>query len=80
MSRCPTSTPSSASKPAPNSNASTPAQNHHIYVTHDQEEAMTLGDRIVVMKDGDIHSAPRPWKSMNAPSTASSPASSARPR
>lgn len=23
-----------------------------IYVTHDQEEAMTLGDRIVVMKDG----------------------------
>ena len=26
-----------------------------IYVTHDQEEAMTLGDRIVVMKDGLIH-------------------------
>jgi multiple sugar transport system ATP-binding protein len=25
-----------------------------IYVTHDQEEAMTLGDRIVVMKDGRI--------------------------
>ena len=25
-----------------------------IYVTHDQEEAMTLGDRIVVMKDGAI--------------------------
>lgn len=25
-----------------------------IYVTHDQTEAMTLGDRIVVMKDGDI--------------------------
>jgi multiple sugar transport system ATP-binding protein len=25
-----------------------------IYVTHDQEEAMTLGDRIVVMKDGEI--------------------------
>ena len=23
-----------------------------VYVTHDQEEAMTLGDRIVVMKDG----------------------------
>ena len=29
-----------------------------IYVTHDQEEAMTLGDRIVVMKDGH-HSAGR---------------------
>jgi multiple sugar transport system ATP-binding protein len=25
-----------------------------LYVTHDQEEAMTLGDRIVVMKDGRI--------------------------
>lgn len=25
-----------------------------IYVTHDQTEAMTLGDRIVVMKDGEI--------------------------
>lgn len=26
-----------------------------IYVTHDQVEAMTMGDRIVVMKDGVIH-------------------------
>lgn len=26
-----------------------------IYVTHDQTEAMTMGDRIVVMKDGNIH-------------------------
>src|SRR5436189_3104451 len=25
-----------------------------VYVTHDQEEAMTLGDRVVVMKDGII--------------------------
>ncbi len=25
-----------------------------VYVTHDQTEAMTLGDRIVVLKDGDI--------------------------
>ena len=25
-----------------------------IYVTHDQTEAMTMGDRIVVMKDGDV--------------------------
>ncbi|HKQ46864.1 MAG TPA: sn-glycerol-3-phosphate ABC transporter ATP-binding protein UgpC [Phycisphaerae bacterium] len=30
-----------------------------IYVTHDQEEAMTLGDRVVVMKDGVVlQSAP----------------------
>ncbi|MBK8267526.1 MAG: sn-glycerol-3-phosphate ABC transporter ATP-binding protein UgpC [Planctomycetes bacterium] len=26
-----------------------------IYVTHDQEEAMTLGDRVVVMRNGVIH-------------------------
>ena len=25
-----------------------------VYVTHDQTEAMTLGDRVVVMKDGSI--------------------------
>jgi multiple sugar transport system ATP-binding protein len=28
-----------------------------MYVTHDQEEAMTLGDRVVVMKDGFIQQA-----------------------
>ncbi|MBN2560848.1 MAG: sn-glycerol-3-phosphate ABC transporter ATP-binding protein UgpC [Phycisphaerae bacterium] len=31
-----------------------------IYVTHDQEEAMTLGDRIVVMKDGVVHQCASP--------------------
>ena len=31
-----------------------------IYVTHDQEEAMTLGDRIVVMKDGIIQQCAPP--------------------
>jgi multiple sugar transport system ATP-binding protein len=31
-----------------------------IYVTHDQEEAMTLGDRIAVMKDGAIHQCGTP--------------------
>ncbi|HXI55976.1 MAG TPA: sn-glycerol-3-phosphate ABC transporter ATP-binding protein UgpC [Polyangia bacterium] len=31
-----------------------------IYVTHDQEEAMTLGDRIVVMKDGVIQQCGAP--------------------
>ena len=25
-----------------------------VYVTHDQEEAMTLSDRVVIMKDGKI--------------------------
>ncbi|MEP6472540.1 MAG: sn-glycerol-3-phosphate ABC transporter ATP-binding protein UgpC [Gemmatimonadota bacterium] len=31
-----------------------------IYVTHDQVEAMTLGDRIVVMKDGDVQQVGTP--------------------
>ncbi len=38
-----------------------------IYVTHDQEEAMTLGDRIVVMKDGIIQQADTPLKTYNEP-------------
>ncbi len=38
-----------------------------IYVTHDQEEAMTLGDRIVVMKDGLIHQCGEPLEVYNSP-------------
>jgi len=38
-----------------------------IYVTHDQEEAMTLGDRIVVMKDGKIQQADTPLRTYNYP-------------
>src|SRR5687767_3644461 len=38
-----------------------------IYVTHDQEEAMTLGDRIVVMKDGRIQQADPPLRTYNEP-------------
>jgi multiple sugar transport system ATP-binding protein len=38
-----------------------------IYVTHDQEEAMTLGDRIVVMKDGIIQQADTPLVTYNRP-------------
>ncbi len=38
-----------------------------IYVTHDQEEAMTLGDRIVVMKDGVIQQANTPLETYNSP-------------
>jgi multiple sugar transport system ATP-binding protein len=33
-----------------------------IYVTHDQTEAMTMGDRIVVLKDGVIHQIDDPIK------------------
>jgi multiple sugar transport system ATP-binding protein len=38
-----------------------------IYVTHDQEEAMTLGDRIVVMKDGVIQQAGTPMEVYHHP-------------
>src|ERR1700759_3412852 len=38
-----------------------------IYVTHDQEEAMTLGDRIVVMKDGRIQQSDTPLVTYNSP-------------
>jgi multiple sugar transport system ATP-binding protein len=36
-------------------------------VTHDQEEAMTLGERIVVMKDGIIQQADPPLMTYNSP-------------
>ena len=38
-----------------------------VYVTHDQTEAMTMGDRIVVMKDGYIHQADTPRELYNNP-------------
>lgn len=39
-----------------------------IYVTHDQTEAMTLGDRIVIMKDGYIQQIGTPQEVFNHPS------------
>ena len=38
-----------------------------IYVTHDQVEAMTLGDRVVVMKDGLIQQVGEPLELYNQP-------------
>ena len=38
-----------------------------VYVTHDQVEAMTLGDRIVVMKDGYIQQIGTPQEVFNHP-------------
>ncbi len=38
-----------------------------IYVTHDQVEAMTLGDRVVVMKDGMVQQVGDPLELYNAP-------------
>jgi multiple sugar transport system ATP-binding protein len=49
------------------------AKMHHevrtttVYVTHDQSEAMTMGDIIVVMKDGVIQQAARPLEVYNEP-------------
>ncbi len=42
-------------------------QTTSIYVTHDQVEAMTLGDRIVVMKDGFLQQIDTPLKIYNNP-------------
>src|SRR5881275_3191862 len=39
-----------------------------IYVTHDQVEAMTLGDRVVVMKDGRVQQVGEPLELYNHPS------------
>ena len=38
-----------------------------VYVTHDQTEAMTLGDRIVIMKDGFIQQIGTPQEVFNHP-------------
>ena len=38
-----------------------------VYVTHDQTEAMTLGDRIVIMKDGVIQQIGTPQEVFNHP-------------
>ena len=38
-----------------------------IYVTHDQVEAMTLGDRIVIMKDGEIQQVGTPQEVFDHP-------------
>lgn len=42
-------------------------ENTMIYVTHDQVEAMTMADRIVVMKDGIIHQIDTPLNIYNKP-------------
>jgi multiple sugar transport system ATP-binding protein len=39
-----------------------------VYVTHDQVEAMTLGDRVVVMKDGVVQQVGEPLELYNTPS------------
>jgi spermidine/putrescine transport system ATP-binding protein len=41
-----------------------------IYVTHDQTEALTMSDRIAVMKDGHVHQVGTPDEIYNRPATA----------
>lgn len=40
-----------------------------IYITHDQEEAFSLSDRVMVMKDGKIEQLDTPNKIFNSPKT-----------
>jgi multiple sugar transport system ATP-binding protein len=51
-----------------------------VYVTHDQVEAMTMGDRVAVLKDGILQQVDTPADSTTTPTTSSWPASSAPPR
>ena len=80
-SRCPTSTPRCACRCASRSRACTPSSAPTmIYVTHDQVEAMTLADRIVVLNQGVVEQVGAPLELYDRRATASSPASSARRR
>jgi multiple sugar transport system ATP-binding protein len=38
-----------------------------VYVTHDQVEAMTMGDRIAILKDGDLHQVGTPLEVYEKP-------------
>ena len=48
-----------------------------VYVTHDQEEALSISDRIAVMKKGEIQQTARPHTVYTAPTMSSSRPSSA---
>ena len=50
-----------------------------VYVTHDQEEALTMSDRIAVMNAGNVDQIGTPTEIYDRPRRCSWPASSARP-
>ena len=60
--------------------APAPEDDVGIYVTHDQIEAMTMADRIVVMRDGIVEQVGDPRSSTTHRRTRSSPRSSGRRR
>ena len=43
-----------------------------IYVTHDQVEAMTMGDRVAVLRNGELQQVDDPQRLYDRPSTSSS--------
>ena len=51
-----------------------------VYVTHDQVEAMTLGQRVAVMRDGKVQQVDAPQMLYDEPANTSSPRSSGRRR
>ena len=40
-----------------------------VYVTHDQEEALALADRVAIMRDGEIRQIGSPWEIYKQPKT-----------
>ena len=67
-SRCPISTPSCASRCAPRSRSCTSgSKTTTVYVTHDQIEAMTMADKIVVMHDGVVEQIGTPLELYDRP-------------
>ncbi len=40
-----------------------------IYVTHDQEEALSMADRVAIMKDGEIRQIGTPWDIYQSPNS-----------
>ena len=51
-----------------------------VYVTHDQVEAMTMGDRVAILRDGVLQQVDTPTRFTTSRRTSSSPASSDRRR
>ena len=67
-SRCRTSTPSCASRCGPRSPACSATSGvTTFYVTHDQVEAMTMGDRVAVIKDGVLQQVDTPQNLYDKP-------------